>query len=287
MKDNKEFKSNAFFHEEAHIYFPDQESKDKFTKSFEKNREWAIKQRARWGAIPSITQFLGKIYPFTGGDLGIAKAWYRKEQNFLGADKERTEKVIKLIEEVEGVLDISVKRSQEEGNIGHELIQDFIEYKKLPEEGDSGWNNPYFKEFMNEINKVGVVSELVNSITHILPSEIPVIKNTGKFTYAGKWDLLVQLDNGKTALIDIKTGSAVRGDKLKKVGLQLNAYRGLVQEVLDVEVDLMMCWELSYTQDKETGVREYYFKSHDIEKSDTFFKLVETQLELERLKKEV
>ena len=239
----------AFFHEEAHLYFTKKEDMDKFSKTFEKNPTWAIRMKSKYNAVMSITQLLGKAFPFSGGDLKITKAWFKKEAIFRGMSQIWIDSKIEDLNFIEVFLKESVDRSISEGNIGHENIQNFIEaYVKTNKTDSIKSENHYWKAFVSElINKDKSLGKFVKNIETVLPSEIPIIGELRNgFSYAGKWDLLIRTKDGKNILIDIKTGSNLMNEKEQKVGLQLNAYRELIKQSLDEEIDEMYCWELSY-----------------------------------------
>lgn len=53
------------------------------------------------------------------------------------------------------------------------------------------------------------------------------------------------MKDGSFFLIDIKTGSEVKGEKKLKVEHQLNAYNSLVKNNLDLDVSKHICIEVS------------------------------------------
>lgn len=296
MKEYTIKEQETFFHEEAHIYFNSKEDFDKFSSSFKKNPDWALRNKSRWNPVRSITQFLGEAFPFSGGDLKITKAWFEKEARYKGLDEGEIEKAVNNMTRIEEYLSESVKRSQEEGNVGHEDIQDFIE--NLIMNGKKSANdsvNPYWKAFAEAlVDETTLLGEYVRNIEQVLPSEIPVIAQTpnGLVTYAGKWDLLVKMKDGTYSLIDIKTGSNVVKDKKTKVGIQLNAYRNLIKETMGIEVDNLLCWELSYTipyrevekklTAEKSKIKRESKKGNEVNKT----RLIELKNELELLKDE-
>lgn len=244
----KRLETNTFFHEEAHIYFKNEDDFKKFSESYSKNPDWALKNKSKWNPVMSITQILSDFYPFTGGDLKITKAWFEKEALYKKADQKWITDNLETLKMVEEYLSESVGRSQEEGTEGHENIQDFIEFyikEKVTDKVKS--NNIYWKAFIKELlNKENNLGAYVKDIKTILPSEIPIVGEVENASYAGKWDLLVELSDGTTALIDIKTGSPLEGEKKEKVFLQLNGYAELIKQSIGIEVDKMYCWEVSY-----------------------------------------
>lgn len=309
-----------YFHKEAHIYFLTKKGFDGFSKGYKKNPEWYIKNKKRYKAILSITQILSIWEPFTGGDLKIAKAWLSKEATYQNTDQDWLDNKLDNLNEVEAYLNDSLKRSIQEGNEAHRLIQEYtVSGNDIPS------NNIYFETFKKENIKNGATY----NIDAILPYEVSSLGKTkvrGGDYYAGMWDLLIERD-GKIILIDIKTGSPLIYSKKQKVQLQLNGYVNIIEQKYGIKVDEIQCWEVAYTipfkdlkkrelyiqnklkndasnreklkevQDKikgyelshSQGKRNYYFKIHEFKISDDFekvAKIVFKKLKLQEQMKE-
>ncbi len=330
MKEYKLESNNVYFHKEAHVYFDLKENYERFSKSYIKNKEWALRNKKKWDPVPSVTQILSDWKSFTGGDLKITKSWFVKEATYNKEKDDWIDKTTKTLESVEEYLKRAVKKTQTEGTIAHTLVQDFI--LNYVNTGKGAFStkeiNPYFQSFINELRTSGntELRNIIKNIEIILPAEKAVI---GKLDtniiqkgnlYAGQWDLLVKTKNKEVILIDIKTGSNVHYDKEESVGLQLNAYDNLIKQSLNINVDNLLCWELSYkipfkeltkklTSEKKKSViepetiihleqelkklennkgkREYFWKSHQYEKNNDFIEIAKLVYELNIIRKKV
>ena len=314
MKEFKLGKEHTYFHEGAHLYFNSLKDYNGFAASWEKNNTNALRRKSTWNPVPSITQILSDWDKFTAGDFTIAKFWFTKEALYKGAQRQWIKERVDTLTEVEDFLKQSVIRTQVEGNEGHELIQNFL--KTFVETGkasiSSVEDNVYFLAFVKELKSAtsSTLRDFVKNIKKVLPSEIPTIGLVSineEYKFAGKWDLLVEMNNGEIVLVDIKTGSNLRDNKELKVGLQLNGYETLINQTHGIEVDKLVCWELSYTipykeltrkikaegkkinadtillsemnrelskYSSQKGHRDYYWKEHTFERSDAFKKIV-------------
>lgn len=297
-------KHEVFFHPETHTYLPSKEEYDKFCEKLEIYREkklaegvepniryWANSQGWRYGKLTSTTTLLGKIFPFTGGDDFITKAWLTKIHKKGNLPFDLLESFTTAIDNMRDYMNRDVEESQVLGTEAHEAIQDWME-EAIKNGGDTSGDigvNKYALAFKAAVLEKKKLQELIGSISELLPCETPVAywsEKEQKHLFTGMWDGLWKTNKGEHYLIDIKTGSEVKADKKLKVEHQLNAYNNLVMNNLGIKVDKHICLEVSqvwntYSNKWEIKVKAHYFEPDP----DSFFEMLDTFNKLETLKK--
>lgn len=263
-KANSDIKNKAFFDEETHKYFNKEEDYEKFLEAKEKYMEqnpdksiakWATMQSWRYNAIKTTTKILSEAFPFTGGDDSITKSWLSKINKKGNLDNETLDILIKGIDKIREYLDNDLKLSQTLGTEAHKLIQKHIETFRSSEIMNmTNITNEYFLLFKEQLETPETdIYKLFNKVELILPYEIPTFyKDEERETilFSGMWDGLYRLSNGEYIILDIKTGSELKYDKLLKVEHQMNAYNLLVKQNLDIKVDYHYSLEISKVWDK-------------------------------------
>lgn len=309
-----ELKHKVFFHEETHKYFATQEALDTFVEKLEAYKErkektgekpnvkkWVSSQSWRYDTIDSVTTKLGKVFPFTGADFTMAKAWLTKIANKKTTIKKNQTLVgmIEWIDHIEEHLNADLEMSQRLGTEAHEEIQKLIEdiVNKRIITNDRYGKNPYTNSFLTQyagtFNKPSEIISLIKNIEELLPQETPVgywDKVEEEFLFTGMWDGLYKMKNGEYYLIDIKTGSELKGDKLLKVQHQMNAYNCLIQNNIVVDGKPLqptkhIAIEIAQVWDKKEEVFKDKVKLHEFKpRPASFFTLIETQRRLENWK---
>lgn len=298
---NYKLKNKVLFHEETHTYLPTKNEYDKFIIGLEKYVEkkekekqkpdihfWASSQGWRYGALTSTTKLLSKVFPFTGGNNTITKAWLNKILKKGIISPMEFDKMIFNLEQIESVLDRDMTNAQEDGTLAHEQIQEFIDKEFKNESSDVSKLNKYANKFVIDYktNDTGL-QDIFKGIRELLPCEVPVAYKdpSGKLLYTGMWDGLFKNNNGEFVLIDIKTGSPVVSDKLLKVEHQLNAYNNLIKNNLGINVSKHYCVEIAERWN-DRGDCTLYTKVHSFKpKAKTWFEMLFKYEELEKIKK--
>lgn len=303
MSEKWKLKHEVFFHEETHTYLPSKEEYDLFCQKLEEYKEkkekegvqpdirlWANMQGHRYGKLTSTTALLGKVFPFTGGSDFITKAWLTKISKKGNLSEDLLNSFITAIDNMREFMDKDVAESQVLGTEAHELIQEWMEKVITTRSGEHEiGNNKYALSFKESVSTSKELQDLISSVAELLPCEVPVAywsERKQKHLFTGMWDGLWKTVGGGYYLIDIKTGSEVKGDKKLKVEHQLNAYNNLVMNNLGIRVDKHICIEVSQVLDKKTNEWSVNTKLHHFTPNpNSFFEMLDTFDKLEKIKK--
>lgn len=255
------------FHEETHSYIEDKNIFNNFNVEYsqantdEERDEIFKKYNINKLKLKSVTQLLSDAIVFKYDD-NLLMNWFNKTVKF-GKVPAATPELSKQLGLAIECLNEASKISQREGDIAHEYIQTYIESRvngtKFEEPSTT---NEYTRKFSMELlNPESKLSKLVDSIDELYPYEVPAAfeSECGEFKFAGKWDLLFKNSDGDIVILDIKTGSEVKGDKKQKVNLQLNAYNLLIRGYFngDLIPNKHVCLEISARPEMDDDSTEY------------------------------
>lgn len=177
----------------------------------------------------STTKVLSEFWPFMAGDR-IMASWLKK----LG--RKGNKKAADLGEKVESEIIplLAIERDTEarNGTLAHEMIEVFLNEGLIV--------TPKVKDLENKVMETnhyafeyykGLKAQLLKlGIKRVIAQEKPLLDV--ELQVAGKFDALVELNSGETAILDFKTGSRVEYDKLHKVVLQLGHYAKMGNELI-------------------------------------------------------
>ena len=180
----------------------------------------------------SPTKVLGNFYQFNA-----LQPWANKISNNMDVCPSEAKTIIdnnlngdfaKSVLDVFKVFDIVKNKAADEGNEKHDLIQNYLLGKEVVLTDDI---KPAI-ELLNSLN-----------IESIIDIETPLVNIETKSSC--KADLVVRTKEGKNIIIDIKTGSDTKYDKLYKVALQLGAYKRLIENFYSIKIDELYCLQVN------------------------------------------